>query len=222
VYLGPLTREIRIAFPTSMKVATLASFMAVDLLLVVTPGADWAYVIATGLRERSVLPAVTGLVAGYAGHTLLVVAGLAVIVATTPGVLTALTVLGAAYLLWLGANILARPASPGADPSVPAPSALRVALRGAATSGLNPKGLLLYLALLPQFVDPHASWPIPLQAGLLGCLHMANCAAGYLAVGALARNVLATRPRAARAVTRTAGALMIVIAALLLFERLAG
>jgi threonine/homoserine/homoserine lactone efflux protein len=64
-----------------MRVGTVASFVAIDLVLVFTPGADWAYVIATGLRERSVLPAVAGLVAGYGGLTLLVVAGLAVLIA---------------------------------------------------------------------------------------------------------------------------------------------
>jgi threonine/homoserine/homoserine lactone efflux protein len=204
-----------------MQPSTLASFIAIDLLLVFTPGADWAYVIAAGVRERAVVPAVAGLVAGYAGHTLLVVAGLAVLVATTPGALTALTLVGAAYLLWLGGNVLARPSAAEADQSAPAPSALRVALRGAGTSGLNPKGLLLYIALLPQFINAGAGWPVAVQAGVLGSLHMADCAAGYLAVGTLARAVLSTRPLAARAVTRASGGAMIVIGALLVLERLA-
>ncbi|CAM5650162.1 hypothetical protein [Streptomyces antimycoticus] len=42
-----------------------------DLLLVFTSGADWAYATAAGLRDRSVVPAVAGLTAGYAGYTLL-------------------------------------------------------------------------------------------------------------------------------------------------------
>src|SRR5215472_2872912 len=96
-----------------MTLSVVAAFLAVDVLLVLTPGADWAYAIAAGLGGRTVLPAVTGLVTGYAGYTVLVVAGLAVLVARTPGLLTVLTALGAVYLLWLGYSVLARPGVPG-------------------------------------------------------------------------------------------------------------
>jgi hypothetical protein len=71
-----------------MDTTTLAAFLAVDLLLVFTPGADWAYAISAGLRERSVVPAVTGLIAGHAAYALVAVAGLAVIVASSPAALT--------------------------------------------------------------------------------------------------------------------------------------
>ncbi|MET8246139.1 LysE family transporter [Streptomyces sp. NPDC005202] len=96
-----------------MHSGTLISFLAVDFLLICVPGADWAYAIAAGLRERSVTVAVAGLVAGYALRTLLAVAGLAVLVAGTPQLLTALTVTGAGYLAWLGWGVLRRPATPG-------------------------------------------------------------------------------------------------------------
>ncbi|MEU2281462.1 LysE family translocator [Streptomyces sp. NPDC013178] len=204
-----------------MDTTTLAAFLAVDLLLVFTPGADWAYAIAAGLRERSVVPAVAGLLAGYAGYTLLAVAGLVVLVASSPGLLTALTVAGAAYLMWLGWGVVARPAVVGASAQTMSSSRLRVMLRGAGISGLNPKALLLYFSLFPQFIDSAASWPVAAQTGLLGTLHMAACAVVYLAVGLLARTVLRTRPSAARAVTRVSGALMIVIGGFLLVERLA-
>ncbi|MFF7982089.1 LysE family translocator [Streptomyces sp. NPDC007901] len=67
-----------------------------------TPGADWAYVIAAGVRGRSVVRAVAGLMAGYAPHTAPTVAGLAVLLANSPALLTVLTVAGAGYLVWLG------------------------------------------------------------------------------------------------------------------------
>ncbi|GAB3880951.1 LysE family transporter [Kibdelosporangium lantanae] len=205
---------------THMQISTVIAFLAIDLLLILTPGADWAYAIAAGLRDRSVVPAVAGLIIGYAGHTLLVVAGLAAVVATNPAVLTVLTAAGAAYLIWLGGSVLVRPnGGPVADPREMV-SPRRVALRGIGISGLNPKGLLLYLALLPQFVRPDAGWPLPVQTGALGVLHMALCGAVYLAVGMWARVVLRARPRAARVVSRTSGAAMIVIGALLLVERL--
>ncbi|GGV89177.1 hypothetical protein GCM10015535_42380 [Streptomyces gelaticus] len=88
---------------------TLAASLAVDLLLVFTPGADWAYAISAGLRDRSVVPAVAGLITGYAGYTLLAVAGLVVIVASSPTVLTVLTVAGAGYLVRLGWGVLRQP-----------------------------------------------------------------------------------------------------------------
>ncbi|MFG3291785.1 LysE family translocator [Streptomyces sp. NPDC048179] len=197
-----------------MDTGPLISFLAVDLLLVCVPGADWAYVIAAGVRGRPVVRAVAGLMAGYALHTALAVAGLAVLVASSPELLTALTVAGAGYLLWLGWSVLRRPAVPqeaaaGADGF----------WRGAAISGLNPKALLLYLSVLPQFLVTRGDHPpIALQTAVLGALHMASCTAVYLTVGTLARRLLAARPRAARAVTRTSGAAMLGIGALLLAQ----
>ncbi|MDN3263685.1 LysE family translocator [Streptomyces sp. CSDS2] len=213
-----------------MDSGLLFSFLAVDLLLVCVPGADWAYVITTALRGGRIPRAVAGLVCGYALHTALATAGLAVLVAGSPGLLTAVTVAGAGYLLWLGWGVLRRPAVPGATGPAPArtdadtaPAAdARPFLRGATISGLNPKGLLLYLSVLPQFLTLRgAHLPVPAQTAVLGLLHMACCAAVYLTVGALARALLAARPAAARAVTRTSGAAMLGIGAFLLVERLA-
>ncbi|MGW3451743.1 LysE family translocator [Streptomyces sp. NPDC001076] len=199
-----------------MDTGLLLSFLAVDLLLVCVPGADWAYVIAAGVRGRSVPRAVAGLIAGYALHTALAVAGLAVLVARSPRLLTALTVAGAGYLLWLGWGVLRRPMVP--QEAEAGPQGFR---RGAAISGLNPKALLLYLSVVPQFlVTTGTHLPVAAQTAVLGALHMAACAAVYLAVGALSRALLAARPRAARAVTRTSGAAMLGIGALLLGERL--
>ncbi|MFD8127581.1 LysE family translocator [Streptomyces mirabilis] len=205
-----------------MDTTTVAAFLAVDLLLVFTPGADWAYAITAGLRDRSVVPAVAGLIAGYAGYTALAVAGLVVIVANSATVLTALTVAGAAYLMWLGRGVLSRPSVLGASPKAMPSSRRQIMLKGAGISGLNPKALLLYFSLFPQFIHPGAGWPVAAQTGLLGALHMTACALVYLAVGVLARTVLKTRPSAARAVTRASGAMMIVIGGFLLVERLAG
>jgi len=231
-----------------MSVTAIAAFWGVSLLFVLTPGADWAYAITAGLRDRSVLPAVAGLLAGHLGATLVVAAGVATLVAGNPLVLTALTAVGSAYLLWLGVAMLR---SPGAIPSavpVPAPGAVPVTVpssnggagptdepqdqtmsqtpwprrvvKGAGVSGLNPKVFLLFLALLPQFTDPDAAWPLAVQIITLGLVHITSCAVVYLAVGLAARRVLRTRPSATRIVTRISGAAMIVIAAVLLTEQL--
>lgn len=205
-----------------MAVSSITAFWAVSVLLILVPGADWAYAINAGLRDRSVVPAVGGLLLGYLALTAVVAAGVAAVVASTPSVLTALTMLGALYLVWLGATTLARPAVAGTASQEGDGAAVGVrVLRGVGISGLNPKALLLFLALLPQFTAPHGSWPLAAQIGTLGLVHTLSCAAIYLSVGVLARTILRARPAAARAVTRVSGAAMIVIGVLLIAERLA-
>ena len=85
-----------------MTVGTVVAFWAVSLMFVLTPGADWAYAIAAGLRHRTVVPAVGGLLVGHLAATAGVAAGVAALVARSLLVLTVLTVVGAAYLVWLG------------------------------------------------------------------------------------------------------------------------
>ncbi len=202
-----------------MDISTVAAFLAVDLLLVFTPGADWAYAISAGLRERALVPAVAGLVTGYVGYTVLAVAGLVVVVASSTALLTGLTVAGAGYLMWLGWGVLSRPAVVGASETV-ADSPGRILLKGAGISGLNPKALLLYFSLFPQFIDAGSGWPVAAQTGLFGVLHTTACAVVYLGVGLFAGAVLRTRPAAARVVTRISGVLMVVIGGVLLVEQL--
>lgn len=204
-----------------MAVGYIAAFWTVSVLLILVPGADWAYAIAAGLRERSVLPAVGGLLLGYVALTAVVAAGVAAVVDRNPVVLTALTVFGGLYLVWLGGTTLASASTAAVLPEQanPAPWGTSV-LRGIGISGLNPKAILLFLALLPQFTDRTGSWPLAAQIGTLGLIHTLSCAAIYLCVGVLARTVLRARPTAARIVTRVSGVAMIIIGALLLVERL--
>jgi threonine/homoserine/homoserine lactone efflux protein len=204
---------------SGMAIGTVAAFWAVSFLFVITPGADWAYAIATGLRHRTVLPAVGGLLAGHLIATAAVAAGVATLVTRSPLVLTALTATGAAYLAWLGIGLLAHPSAVRADPDLPATSWVRQAVKGAGVSGLNPKVFLLFLALLPQFTNPNAPWPVAVQIVALGLVHVASCAVIYLVVGTGARRVLGTRPGAARIVSRVSGAVMLVLAVVLLAEQ---
>jgi threonine/homoserine/homoserine lactone efflux protein len=203
-----------------MAGSTVAAFWAVSFLFVVTPGADWAYAIAAGLRHRVVLPAVGGLLVGHLAATVVVAAGVGALLARVPLLLTVLTAVGAVYLMWLGIGMLARPALPQAGVDETPRSWRREAAKGAGISGLNPKVFLLFLALLPQFTDPNAAWPLALQIVVLGLVHVTSCAVVYTGVGTGARRVLRARPAAALAVTRCSGAAMIVIGAVLLGEKL--
>ncbi|MBV9795378.1 MAG: LysE family translocator [Actinobacteria bacterium] len=203
-----------------MALDSVLAFWGVCALLIAVPGADWAFVIGAGLRGPSVIPAVAGLVLGYTGLTVVVAAGVGALVARTPAALTVLTVVGGAYLIWRGVASLARhpdPVTPAATPAPPAPTATLV--QGLGVSGLNPKGLLLFLALLPQFASRHGSWPLPAQLALLGLVFTVTCGAFYLGLGSVVRTTLVSRPWATRALTRISGAAMIVIGALLLADR---
>lgn len=204
-----------------MSISTLAAFWGVSALFVITPGADWAYAITAGLRNRTVLPAVGGLLAGHLVATLAVAAGLAALMARSPLLLSGLTTFGALYLLWLGWHMITGPVEVGAASSTdPATSQswVRQAVGGFGVSGLNPKVLLLFLALLPQFVDAKAPWPPAAQIVALGLVHVASCAIVYLAVGTGARAVPSARPSVARSVTRLSGCVLLVIGAVLLIE----
>jgi len=204
-----------------MDIELVGAFWLVSLLFVFTPGADWAYAITAGLRHATVLPAVVGLVTGHVVATLAVAAGVAAVMAGVPLLLTVLTAVGAAYLIWLGIGAFTHPATPHAAADAGSPSRARQALKGFGVSGLNPKVFLLFLALVPQFTDPHGSWPVALQILCLGMVHVASCALVYTAVGVGARVVLQARPAAARAVSRFSGAAMVGIGAFLLIEQVA-
>jgi threonine/homoserine/homoserine lactone efflux protein len=122
--------------------------------------------------------------------------------------------------MWHGARTLAGPSAPGDHAGAPARASRGTLARGIGVSALNPKGLLIFLALLPQFTDPRGSWPPTAQLGMLGLVFVASCAVFYLCLGSFARRILGSRPAAARVITRFSGAAMIVIGALLLADRL--
>ncbi|MCS5730224.1 LysE family translocator [Herbiconiux moechotypicola] len=203
----------------SVAFGSVVAFWGISLLFVITPGADWAYEITAGLRNR-VLPATAGLLLGHVVATLVVAAGVGTLVAGLPVVLTVLTVAGALYLVWLGVTTFVRPAVPHVASGQVDGAWWRWMLKGFGVSGLNPKVFLLFLALLPQFTQSGADWPLAAQIVVLGFVHVASCAVVYTAVGLGARAVLGTRPAAARIVSRVSGAAMVAIGVFLIVERL--
>ncbi|MCL6715090.1 LysE family transporter [Klebsiella sp. T2.Ur] len=183
-----------------MEISLIASFWIVSFLLIITPGADWAYAISAGINGRRVVPAVMGLMSGHLLATIIVVAGVGVLIAGHPLALSAITLAGAAQQSAGSWNAWA--------------------VKGLCISGLNPKVFLLFLALLPQFTDPHGSWPLALQMSALGAMHLMTCTLIYLLVGYGARAVLAARPQAAKGVSMVSGLIMIAIAIILFYQQL--
>jgi threonine/homoserine/homoserine lactone efflux protein len=203
-----------------MEMSVVMGFWIVSFLLIMTPGADWAYTITAGISGRGIIPAVMGLMSGHLLATAVVVAGMGVLLAGHPLALSALTFFGALYLFWLGIGMLRRPAVITAGSTQAGGTWNRWAIKGMCISGMNPKVFLLFLALLPQFTDPQSHWPLPLQMSALALLHLITCTLVYLLVGYGSRALLATRPQAAKVVSMISGGMMIVISLLLLAEQI--
>ena len=219
-----------------MDTQLLIAAAVMMVLMVVLPGPDWAYLIASGMRERSVLPSLAGILLGYLATVAAVAIGVGAAVAALPGFIVGLTFAAAIYLTYLGVRVLRQPpvavavagaggiggamSSAGDVPAASARPWLRV-LQGAGVSGLNPKGLLVLVVLLPQFTDAAGAWPIPVQLAVLGLIFVGACALVYALVGYGARTVLRLRPSAMRLVSRVSGAAMIVLAVVLVVEQAA-
>lgn len=202
-----------------MPVDLILTYWVVSFLLTITPGADWAFVISAGLRERSAVPSILGLLIGYAGLTAVVAAGLAVLVSQTPWAMLGLSVAGGVYLIWLGVGTIRNPTVPTEGNAGLSTSVRKRLMAGAGVSGLNPKALLLFVALLPQFTTTTAEWPLWVQLSVLGVVHMLNTFIIYALVGYFAGRVLRARPATAVLVSRISGVSMLLIGLVLLIEK---
>jgi threonine/homoserine/homoserine lactone efflux protein len=198
-----------------MAASSVLAFWGVAALLIAVPGPDWAFILGMSAGPRAVVPAVAGLAIGYTAVTAVVAAGVGAAVAGSPAVLTALAVVGGGYLMWQGAMIVARPPTASAIAGGGSGRRGGTLVRGVAVSALNPKALLMFLALLPQFTDPDWTWPVAAQIGLLGVLFTLSCAAFYVGLGLLASTLVQPRP----AVARLSGAAMVVLGGALIAER---
>lgn len=164
---------------------------------------------AAGLR------ATAGVCLGYLVHSTLVALGLAAIVAASPLLFEALRWTGIAYLLYLACKLIASALRAGRV-TVAARPARRQLQRGFLTAFLNPKGMMIYFAILPQFIQSGSS--IALQAAALSAVFVLWCAIVYvilsLVIGRLAgRGGFSDRRR--RIVEGGAGGLLIVAAGLI-------
>lgn len=203
-----------------MAITFIMAFAAVSFLFVITPGADWAYSISAGISYRSPVPAVAGMLTGHIAATIIVAVGVGLWISREPGLLAAMTVAGAIYLLWLGVNLVLRPSAISSDGKHATHSVRRQYLGGLAVSGMNPKVFLLFLALLPQFVDTSGTWPMSIQMLTLGSVQVVLTAIVYLIVGFLAMQLLRSRPTAAIVVSRLSGAVLIFVGVSLVAEQI--
>lgn len=136
-------------------------FVLASALVIVTPGQDMILVMSRSLMHgmRAGVATAAGVSVGLVGHTLLATAGLGAVLRASDWLFTALKLVGAAYLLYLGAQLLlTRGAALEGTASAPQ-SPFRLFLAGAASNISNPKIAIFYFAFLPQFIAQDAGRP---------------------------------------------------------------
>jgi len=192
----------------------LVLFVVSGLLLNVTPGADTAYIVARSTTQgwRAGAVAALGIGAGCCLHALAAALGLSAILAASANAFTALKLIGAAYLIYLGISLLRAPCAADA-PSIPSTSLRKVFVQGALTNVLNPKVALFFLAFLPQFVDAGVRDKL-LPLLLLGAIFNVNGTLWNLLVARMAATMgRRVRGRGAALLQRLAGAALVAVGA---------
>jgi threonine/homoserine/homoserine lactone efflux protein len=190
----------------------LALYLAAALVLAVTPGPGIFYVAARTLAGDRAEGVASSLGTGLGGmvHVLVGSLGVSAIVLASAELFTALKLIGAAYLVWLGLRTVQsarRDASAGLDggPAAPPIGPRRALREGVLVEALNPKTAAFFLAFVPQFVDP-AQGHVALQFVALGSVSVAlntladivvAFAAGSIREGAAAHPALIRRLREA-------------------------
>lgn len=195
---------------------TFVLYVLTEGALSLAPGPAVMLVVATGLTQgapRAGL-ATAGILSANLLYFLVSATGLSSLLAGSVGLFQAVRYLGALYLLWLGATAIL--GKPGVLSPLAAASAgpLRTYRAGLLLQLGNPKSLLCFLAILPQFIDPRAplgTQMIWLAAGSM--LPELAILVGYGHLAARARRLYATE-RFARWTERLAGGLLIGTAAL--------
>jgi threonine/homoserine/homoserine lactone efflux protein len=201
-------------------IESLAAFLAVSAIVIVTPGQDTALTIRNSLLggRGAGLATALGVSAGQAVWTLAASAGLAALLVASEPAFVALKLAGAAYLVYLGAQSLlaafrGRPRThTEARSAAPA-----VAFRQGVLSNLaNPKMAVFFSSLLPQFGG--TSFASLLALGLVFCTLTLVWLAAYAVVVARAGDVL-RRPRIQRALDAVTGVVLTAFGIRLATER---
>src|ERR1700744_4065340 len=177
---------------------SLFTFGLVALGMSLTPGSNMIYLISRSISQgrQAGLISLGGVALGFVFYMLCAAFGITALLLAVPFAYDALRFAGAAYLLWLAWQAL-KPGgrSPFQVKTLKVDGPRKLFAMGFVTNLLNPKIAMLYLALLPQFIDPAQG--VLVQSLLLGSIQivisvsvnaMIALAAGSIAV------FLGTRP----------------------------
>ncbi len=171
-----------------------AAFVLAGILLNITPGNDTVYIVSRSIAEgrKAGIVSALGICSGALVHICSAAFGLSAVLAASPIAYTAVRIIGAAYLVFMGISLIRSRANSMLDTekSFKRSSYARIFRQGFLTDLLNPKVALFFLSFLPQFVQPtNAYGPLPflilgftfLTTGAVWCLFLAWSAAALSA-----------------------------------------
>lgn len=198
--------------------------------IIIVPGMDMLFVLSNTLAggRRAGFAATAGIAAGGVGHTLWGAFGAGVLALWLPQVFTLLVVVGAGYMIWIGASLMRTALVLDVDaaeaPVAGRRSSWRAFRQGALTCLVNPKAYVFILAVYPQFVKPHFGpiWAQALVMGLMTALMQLAIYGALALAAARGRDALVANPGLAARLGRGAGALIVAVALVTLWQGLAG
>jgi threonine/homoserine/homoserine lactone efflux protein len=205
-----------------MFLSNLLLFASLIVFLALTPGPDVIYIMTRGIAQgrRAAFISTVGICTGYLIYTMLAVLGLSALLQSSTIAFEVVRYVGAIYLVYLGIRTLMSKAGGPLTPGKvnPAPRR-RILQQGILTSMLNPKGILVFAALLPQFVNSHIG-SVPLQMAAFGLTFTLICLCiytGYAYLSGCLGEKLAARPRFASVLKYLTGSVLIGLGARLFF-----
>jgi threonine/homoserine/homoserine lactone efflux protein len=188
--------------------STLAAFVVASFILVVVPGPSVLFVISRGvaLGRKAAVLTVLGNEIGLLLQVLLVAAGIGSLVERSVVAYEVLRVVGAAYIVYLGIQALRHRRSLSTVLDVTATRSSRHIVREGFIVGItNPKAIVFFTAVLPQFVDPDGA-AVPLQMVVLGLISVTVAFLSDSAWGVLAGTARAWLSGAPHRLERLGGA----------------
>ena len=162
--------------------ALITGFVIAGLILNITPGADFLYIMSSGLSggSRIGVAAALGVNLGIVVHILAAAAGLSALLFAHPAAYDLIRICGAAYLAWMAVQVWRRSSTVARARSCP--DVRQAARRGFFINVSNPKTALFIFAFIPQFTDPTIG-PIWVQILILGAIFLLNGAVFTLCLG---------------------------------------
>ncbi len=199
-------------------VQTLVTFALAGVVLVVVPGPSVLFIVGRALAHgrRAALASVAGNTAGASLVVIVVALGFGAVAAQSIVVFTVLKLAGAGYLIYLGVHtIRTRGDLFAALGDRGGPAGRQVFWQGLVVGVTNPKVLIFFAAVLPQFVDTGAGDATSqmLVLGLLFAMIAATLDSMWGLAAGTARNWFATSPVRLRRLGGTGGAMMILMGA---------
>lgn len=153
------------------ELSSLLAFALICLGMVLTPGPNMVYLISRSICQGRMagLISLGGVAMGFVVYMLCAAVGITALVMAVPYAYDALRLGGALYLLYLAWQAV-KPGgrSPFQVRDLPKDSPRKLLTMGFLTSLLNPKIAVMYLSLLPQFIQPEGHGSVLLQSLILG------------------------------------------------------